>query len=190
MTDDFRVYHDLAPFLESHGIRVVGVRPGEPVPSAVQVLLGGPPADSRSIAIRPHREATLLAVLAALDPRPTAQGGYKRIVFGVDPGQVIGLAVLADGVALYVADERGPEQAVDRLAAWAEGLNGKDWEVHVGNGHPQVGRGMLGPLRRRLPAARIVLVPEDDTTPHRPVTQSRHTDAAIAIALRQPRPDD
>lgn len=190
MTEDFRVYHELAPFLESHGIRVVGLRPGEPVPAATQVLLGGPAGDARSLPLRSHREATLLAVLAALDERPTARGGYKRVVFGVDPGQVIGLAVLADGAPLYVAEERNGGDAVDRIAAWAQGLTAKTWDVHVGNGHPSVGRAMLPQFRRRLPAARIQLVPEDDTTPHRPVTRSRHTDAAIAIALREPRGDD
>lgn len=186
VTDDFRVYHDLAPFLESNGIRVVGLRPGEPIPASTQVLVGGPVGDARSLPLHPHRETTLLAILAALDDRPTARNGYKRVIFGVDPGQVIGLAVLADGAPLYVAEERASHAAVQRVASWAQGLTANAWEVHVGNGHPQVGRGMLQEFRRHLPAARILLVPEQDTTPHRPITQSRHTDAAIAIAMREP----
>lgn len=189
VTDDFRLYHDLAPFLEGHGIRILGLKPGEEVPPAVQILLNGPASDPRSIAVREHREATLLAVYAALDRRPTAHGGYQRVVFGVDPGQVIGLAVLADGTWLHVAEERDPVQAVHRIASWATGLSAHDWEVHVGNGSPAVGRALLGPLRRALPRARVLLVPEDDTTPHRPVTTSRHTDAAILIAQREPRFD-
>lgn len=186
VTDDFRLYHDLAPFLAQEGIQLLGLKPGERVPASVRVLLGGPEGDRRSIPLRAHREATLLAVYAALDERPTARGGYQRVVFGVDPGQVIGLAVLADGAWLHVAQVSKPEDAVERLADWATGLAARRWDVHVGNGDPQVGRPLLQALRQRLPQARVALVPEDKTSPYRPVTASRHTDAAILIALREP----
>lgn len=187
VTEDFRLYHELTPFLEAHGLRVLVIKPGEEVPASVQVLLGGPATDPRSVALRGHREATLLAVYAALDRRPTAKGGYQRVVFGVDPGQVIGLAVLADGAWLHVAEVRSGEDAVARIADWATGLTAKAWEVHVGDGHPQVGRGLLPALKRALPQARVLLVPEEATSPQRPVTESRHTDAAVLIALREPR---
>lgn len=186
VTEDFRVYHDLAPFLAEQGIQLLGLRPGERVPPSVRVLLGGPEGDSRSVALRGHREATLLAIYAALDERPTARGGYQRVVFGVDPGQVIGLAVLADGAWLHVAQVRKPDDAVDRIADWATGLVARRWDVHVGNGDPTIGRPLLQALRQRLPQARVSLVPEDKTSPYRPVTDSRHTDAAILIALREP----
>ena len=38
-------------------------------------------------------------------------------------------------------------------------------------------------LRIDNPQARVLLVPEEATSPFRPVTGSRHTDAAILIAL-------
>lgn len=189
VTDDFRLYHQLAPYLEANGIRVLGLKPGEVAPPSVRVLLGGPANDERSVALRDHPEATLLAVYAALDERPTARGGYERVVFGVDPGQVIGLAVLADGAWLHVAEVRSPEDVVARLGEWATGLSARHWEVHVGDGHPTVGRGLLPLVKARLPQARVLLVPEKATSPYRPVTGSRHTDAAILIALREPRLD-
>lgn len=189
VTDDFRLYHALAPYLEGHSIRVLGLKPDEAPPASVRVLLGGPPGDPRTVALREDREATLLAVLAALDDRPTARrpGGYQRVVFGVDPGHVIGLAVLADGVWLHVAEARSPGDAVERVAAWSTGLSAQRWEVHVGDGHPTSGRGLLPALKARLPQARVLLVPEEATSPFRPVTGSRHTDAAIHIAMREPR---
>ncbi len=165
---------------------MLGLRPDEPVPPAVRVLVGGPAGDARSVPLRTHREATLLAIYAALDERPTAQGGYRRVVFGVDPGHVIGLAVLADGAWLHVAEVRTIDAAVDRLRAWATGLSSKAWEVHVGDGDPQVGQPLLAALRGSLPLARVALVGEEKTSPYRPVTGSRHTDAAILIALREP----
>lgn len=189
VTDDFRLYHELAPYLESHQVRVLGLKPGEEAPKSVKVLLGGPAGDPRTVALREDREATLLALFSALDERPTARGGYQRIVFGVDPGHVIGLAVLADGAWLHVAEARSPEDAVERIAAWATGLCAKTWEVHVGDGHPATGRGLIPAMKARLPQARVTLVPEEATSPFRPVTGSRHTDAAIHIAMREPRMD-
>ncbi len=189
VTDDFRLYHELAPYLESQGVRVLGLKPGEPAPPAVKVLVGGPPSDPRSIALRADREATLLAIYAATDARPTARAGYHRIVFGVDPGEVIGLAVLADGETLLVGESRSAEAAADRLAVWSQGLSAQQWEVHVGDGHPRTGLQLRKSVAQRLPTARVAMVPEERTTPFRPVTHSRHTDAAILIALREPHPE-
>jgi hypothetical protein len=167
-------------------VRVLGLKPGEAVPASVRVLVGGPADDPRSVAVRADHEATLLAIQARLDDRPTARGGYQRIVFGVDPGQVIGLAVLADGQSLRVAEAQNPDEAVARLAAWSTGLASKAWEVHVGDGHPATRRRLVPALRKALPEARVFIVHEGATTPFRPVTRSRHTDAAILIARREP----
>lgn len=153
----------------------------------MRVLLGGPAGDPRTVPLRADREATLIAITAALDERPTARGGYQRVVFGVDPGQVIGLAVLADGVWLHVAEARSPAEAVDKVASWSTALTARRWEVHVGDGHPPTQRRLLPALKARLAQAKVMLVPEEKTSPFRPVTGSRHTDAAILIALREPR---
>lgn len=186
VTDDFRLYHALVPFLEGNGITVLGLKPGEAAPPSVRVLLGGPPTDERSVPLRADAEATLLAIHAALDDRPRVRNGYQRIVFGVDPGQVIGLAALADGHPLHVGEARSLDETTRRLAAWSTGLKAAAWEVHVGDGHPQVGRRLLPLLKQALPQARVLLVPERATSPYRPVTASRHTDAAILIARREP----
>ena len=183
VTDDFRLYYRLVPFLESQGLRVLVLRPGEAVPASVQCLLGGPPEDPRSVPLRADPEAVLLSAHCHLD---TAHIGYKRVIFGLDPGKVIGLAVVADGRWLLVAEAMSVQEAVDRVATWAGGLAARSMEAHVGAGAPEVGRRLLADLRARLPNASCSLVPEEDTTPGSPVTGSRHTDAAVQIALRRP----
>lgn len=185
VTEDFRLYHRLVPFLESAGLPVLVLRPGEEVPASVQALLGGPPDDPRSIALRDDDEATLLAVYTALDRRPGADG-YRRVVFGLDPGKVIGLAVLADEDCLLVGEAHSVEAAVARVVAWASGLAARHWEVHVGDGSPTEGRALVATLRDRLPQAEVALVREHDTTPFSHVSGSRHTDAAWHIAMRRP----
>ena len=163
---------------------MLGLQPGEAVPASVRVLLGGPESDARSMALRADPEATLLAILQALDHRPTARGGYKRILFGLDPGRVIGLAVVADGQVLLTAECLSVPEAVRRLLAWRTGLSGRVWEVHVGDGSPSVGQELASSLWDAFEGA-VLFVPERATTPFSPVTGSRHADAAALIALRE-----
>ncbi len=185
VTQDFALYHRLVPFLESHGVPVLGLRPGEPVPAAVRALVGGPPGDPRSVALRDNSDATLLAVFTHLDRHPDRLG-YKSVVFGVDPGKVIGLAVVADGHWLLVAEALSVDEAVQRIAAWITGLVAERWEIHVGDGFPVQGRELVASLRKSQPTVSVRLVPEAATTPGSVVSGSRHTDAAIHIAMRSP----
>lgn len=185
VTDDFRTYHRLVPFLEAHGLRVLVLRPGDPVPASVLVLLGGPSEDPRAVALRDDAEACLLAAYTRLDRRPGTPG-YRRAVFGVDPGKVIGLAVVADGHWLLVAEEHSVPAAVERLVRWSSGLDAEALAIHVGAGAPAVGRLLATVARDALPEARVHVVREEATTPGSQVTGSRHTDAAVHIALRQP----
>ncbi len=178
----------MVPFLEDYGIHVLGLAPGEPVPPSVRVLLNGPADDRRSQPVGPSREATLLAILAALDERPTARGGYDRVVVGVDPGDVTGLALLADDRVLLVGEEHSPSEAADRVVKWTKGLSARLWEVHVGDGAPEAAGAMIRAVGERLGDARILVVPEEGTTPYAVETVSRHTDAAIQIARREAAP--
>ncbi|HUR61496.1 MAG TPA: hypothetical protein VM286_03935 [Candidatus Thermoplasmatota archaeon] len=185
VTDDFRLYHRVVPFLESHGVQVLGLRPADPVPPSVRVLLGGPPQDPRSLPLQEDLEATLLASYRLLDRKP-GRDGYRRVVLGVDPGKVIGLAAVADGHWLLVGESLSVPDAVERLAGWAAGLAHPALEVHIGAGAPRVGRDLLARLARRMPTASVSLVREEATTPGSHVTGSRHTDAAVHIAMRDP----
>lgn len=185
VTEDFALYHRLVPFFARHGHPILVLKPGEAVPASVRVLLGGPVGDLRSLALRDDLEATLLSVLTHLDRKPGATG-YRRVVLGVDPGKVIGLAAVAEGRTLLVGESLSPEMACERLAAWVSGMTADDLRIQVGSGARSVGLDLIGRLRRRLPGLRVDLVAEHATTPVRPLTASRHTDAAIRIALRPP----
>ncbi len=186
VTTDMRLYHSLVPLLETHGLRVLGLRPEEDVPESIRVLLAGPPDDERSIALRKEPEATLLAVLQRLDERPTAEGGYRVVTFGIDPGETIGLAVVADDSPLMVAEAHGPRDAALRLAAWTTGLWTRRLRVHIGSGSPIIRDALVNECQRAMPEAHVAIVSEEATSPASPRTGSRHADAAVRIALRQP----
>lgn len=185
MTEDFRLYHRLAPFFEDHGITLLGLRPGEEVPVAVQAILDGPEGDPRSIPLRDDPDACYLAVLHALDPRRGLDEPYRLLRIGIDPGETIGLALLADGAVFHVAEAHGPKDAATRIRAWLQGLSADAVWVHVGDGSPPHAKAIIEALQD-IPGLTVSLVQERSSTPTAPVTGSRHTDAAIHIAMREP----
>lgn len=186
VTDDLRGYHELVPVFSARGIQLLGLRPDEAVPPSVRALIDGPPNDPRTVPRHAHDDATFLAVAQTLDDRPTARPTYRCITFGVDPGKTIGLAVLADGAAFMVAHEQTVSAAVARLLAWNDGLVGAMRRIHIGDGHAATGQQLFDAVQEAFPDALVAFVPEHATTPASPVTASRHTDAAIHIALRSP----
>ncbi len=183
VTGDLRLYHRLVPVFEKRGIPLLGLTPQDEVPESVQALLNGPPDDPRHVPVHQDDDATLLAALQRLDRR--RPGPYGHVTFGVDPGKTIGLAVVADDEPLLVREAQTIAAAIDRLCAWAEGLQSKHWAIHIGDGAPDVGEPLAEQLAQQLPDAPVRLIHEARTTPRAPVTGSRHADAAVRIALRR-----
>lgn len=183
MTDDFRVYHELAPWFERHGVQLLGLRPGDEIPPSVRVVLGGPPDDLRSAPLPDDTEAAWLLVCQGLDPRRNG-GPYHHVVLGIDPGATIGVAVLADGAVLLVAECRSVDEVIQRMTAWKPSLKTEAWAVHVGDGAPEVGDELAEAAASAWPDATVTFIPEQASSPPAPATMSRHTDAAIYIAMR------
>lgn len=181
VTSDFRVYHELAPFFEAKGQTILGLRPGEPVPDAVQVLLDGARDDPRTVPLRADPEATWIAAMLALDGRR-----IETAIVGVDPGQTIGLALLMGGLVFWACQVQDAHAAAQRIAAWHTAHPAAAWRVHVGDGAPPVGRAVRHAVREAVPAATVWTVPERGSTPTSAATGSRHMDAAIHIAMRTP----
>lgn len=183
MTDDFRRYHDLAPFFEERGVRLLGLAPGEEIPPVVRVVVGGPEGDARTVPMAVDPVVVWLGVLAALDPRRDHEP-YRRVVVGIDPGETIGLAVLADGSVFWYEECHDVAAVAPRVSAWHGALPARSWRVHVGDGAPDVGQAIMATLRS-LPDVHVTFVPEKASSPSTPSTTSRHTDAAIHIAMRE-----
>ncbi len=183
MTDDFRIYHELAPWFEARGVQLLGIRSDDEIPPSVRVILGGPPDDPRSVPLPADPEAAWLLVCQGLDARRNG-GPYRRAVIGVDPGATIGVALLADGAVFIVAECHAPADVARRLRVWRPSLRADAWAIHIGDGAPDVGQAIADEARRTWPDAKVSFIPEQASSPPAPATMSRHTDAAIYIAMR------
>ncbi len=183
MTDDFRVYHELAPWFEARGVQLLGLRAGEEVPPTVRVVLGGPPDDARSVPLPEDPEAAWLRVCQGLDARRNG-GPYRHVVVGVDPGATIGVALLADGAVFIVAECHSADEVARRLLVWRPSLDAEQWSIHVGDGAPEFGEPLAQAVQKAWPDAVVTFTSEQASSPAAPATMSRHTDAAIYIAMR------
>lgn len=173
MTNDFRLYHELIPFFAAAGLPVQVIAPDDPIAPNIQVVLNGPQNDSRTIKVV-HLETTLVRALLALQPN-------GKVVIGIDPGQVIGLALLRADRVLRVHQAHSINEALTHMALWKEATIAT---VHIGDGDPATGQPLLAGASQLFPG-RAFIVSEERTSPAAPATGSRHTDAACYIAMRK-----
>lgn len=184
-TDDFRRYHEWVMRLREADIDVLGIEPGKPVPRSVWGLLDGPDGDPRTIDGDGPEETVLLRVSTYLDPRAHKRGGdYEHVWFGIDPGHTMGIAALCDGYVLATRIHHDVDAMLETLAAWSHAVPGAEPRIALGRGAPKVRDRIRRHAAQSIPWLPIVLVHEDYTSPKKPVTGNKHTDAACLIAMR------
>lgn len=122
--------------------------------------------------------------------RQIAQGkeSYEKIIVGVDPGKVLGLAVLADGKVVETGNCLGTNEALNKIKTVLKNLKRTpetSVSVKVGDGVPQLREKLLQILDENLPS-NIVLesVSEIGTTRHTIETKHRRDLRDIFSAIR------
>jgi hypothetical protein len=86
-----------------------------------------------------------------------AQGkeDYEKIVVGVDPGKVFGLAVLADGEVVETGNCFSIEETLHKIESALQTLKGKSSpsiSVKIGNGVPEYKNELIQALDKTLPS--------------------------------------
>jgi hypothetical protein len=110
---------------------------------------------------------------------------YEKIVIGIDPGDVFGLAVVADGKVTETRNCFGLHEAEMEIGNIVESFNPPtDIIVKIGNGVP-IYRELLKTLDSQLPA-RVVLEEVSETGTDRPAKEGSHRRGLrdIASAIR------
>jgi hypothetical protein len=120
---------------------------------------------------------------------------FRKITIGVDPGEVFGWAVLADGRVEETGNCFGFEETSDRIASIVRGFEGTAVEsilVKVGDGVPQCTRNLLRVLDETLPAS-VLLESVSENGTSRGLNETKHRRgfrdivSAIQIAGRRGR---
>ena len=101
---------------------------------------------------------------------------YEKIVIGVDPGEVFGLAVLADGKVVETGNCFSVEETLDKIQNVLENLKDTPTTsvlVKIGDGVPQYREKLLQALDKALPS-NIVLESVGEAGTNRYINEAKH----------------
>jgi predicted RNase H-like nuclease (RuvC/YqgF family) len=120
-----------------------------------------------------------------------AQGkeSCERITIGVDPGEVFGLAVLADGILVETGNSFSLEETSERISGIVRNLRGSSVtsiSVKIGNGVPSQERDLIRMLDAQLPT-NVSLESVSEAGTNRSLNDEKHRrglrDIASAIQI-------
>lgn len=101
---------------------------------------------------------------------------FEKITIGVDPGEVFGLAVLADGKVVETGNCFSLEETLDKIVDIVRGFEGTAVEsisVKIGDGVPQCTGKFLRILDEALPAS-VSLESVSETGTNRSLNEAKH----------------
>ncbi len=183
-----KAYFLLVKELKERGIDFLSIIPGQPVPAEAKVVVTTenekPLINHEKILVYDENEAPSLVVNEAFKIL-RGKERYEKIVVGIDPGEVFGLAVVADGKVTETKNCFGTREVLSELKNMVKMFDTfTKVVVKIGNGVP-VYRELLASLDSELPQEVVLLVVGEAGT-DRPARRESHRRGLrdIASAIR------
>ena len=183
-----KAYFLLVNELKERGIDFLSIIPGQPVPAEAKEVVTTkkekPLINHEKILVYDENEAPNLVVNEAFKIL-RGKERYERIVVGIDPGEVFGLAVVADGKVTETKNCFGTREVLGELKNMIKMFDTfTKVVVKIGNGVP-VYRELLASLDSELPRE-VVLVVVGEAGTDRPARRESHRRGLrdIASAIR------
>ena len=185
----FLIVNDLR---EQH-IPFVSLIPGEALPSEVKVVI----TTERESRIVKHDKILIFHDESELDTLVNdvkrilmGKEAYEKIIVGIDPGEAIGLALIADGKVIEENNCFGTNELINTMIKMMRNVNFSvtSVSVRIGNGVP-VYKEILENLDNALPT-QVALEVVSEAGTNRPLNENkrsrkiRHISSAIHIAAR------
>jgi len=174
-----KAYYLIVNELKSRNIPFISLTPYDPVPMEIKVVL----TTERERPLIRHENVLALkededaqALINQALQQAEGKSGYEEIVIGIDPGEILGLAVLADGKVIKTGNCFSIKEAVDEIEKIVESL--KDVKagsmiVKIGDGTPEYKEKLLKALDNRLPPnVELESVSEAGTDRH--ISEAKH----------------
>jgi|YelNatPaOPRAMG01_1025707.scaffolds.fasta_scaffold67309_2 hypothetical protein len=186
-----RAYFLLVNALHEQGIGFISLVPGQPLPSKVKLVItteGEKAKVNYDKVLVFHGEAELESLIIEVKKMLAGKEAPERIVVGIDPGEAIGLVIVADGKVIEEGNCYSSHELTSSIVKVLRTVNFSVTSVvvKIGNGVP-VYKELLEDLDYSLPPqAALEVVGEAGT--NRPLTMHsrkiRHISSAIRIAGR------
>ena len=188
-----KAYFLIVNELREQRIPFISLVPGEPLPSEVKVVI----TTERERGLVKHEKVLILHDDCELDNlvnevKRIFQGkeAYEKIIVGIDPGEAIGLAVIADGKVIEESNCFGTSELVNSIIKMVRNVNFlvTNVSVKIGNGVP-VYKEILENLDDALPQ-QVALEVVSEVGTNRPLNENKrsrktkHISSAIHIAAR------
>jgi hypothetical protein len=190
-----KAYYLLVSEMKKMNLPFLSLTPYEPIPLEIKLVITTEEErhliDHENVLI--YKEGTdPQALINQALQHVEGKGSYEKIVIGVDPGEVLGLAVLADGKVIKTENCFGIKEALEEIQyiiKSLEGVKASSVIVKVGNGIPTYKEMLLKALDKALPSD-IVLECVSEAGTDRYISGSKHRRglrdivSAIRIARR------
>ncbi|MCJ7793604.1 hypothetical protein MUP42_01585 [Candidatus Bathyarchaeota archaeon] len=192
-TVEGKAYFLIVNELREQNISFISLVPGEPVPAEVKVVI----TTEKEKHLVKHEKILIFNNEGELDNlvnevKRILQGkeAYEKIVIGIDPGEAIGLAVIADGKVIEEGNCFSTQEVINSIIKTIRNVNFSltSVSVKIGNGVP-VYKELLEALDDALPPE-VALEVVGEAGTNRPLKENkrsrgiRHISSAIQIAGR------
>jgi hypothetical protein len=191
-TVEGKAYFLIVNKLQEQNISFLSLVPGESVPAEVKVAITTPKEEN----LVKHEKTLILKDDSDLDclvseVKKILEGkvAYGRIVVGIDPGEAVGLAVLADGKLIEEGNCYSTQEVIINITKTLKNVNFSQTNVSVkiGNGVPVYNK-ILEALDKALPK-QVALEVVNEKGTNKPLKNGhsreiRHISSAIRIAGR------
>jgi hypothetical protein len=179
--------------LREQNIPFISLVPGEPVPAEVKAVVTTEkekPLVKNSQILVFSGEGDLDVLVNEVKRMLLGKEAYEKIVVGLDPGEAVGLAVMADGKVIEEDNCYSSQEVINNIIKILKNVNFSRTAVSVkiGNGVP-VYRELLEALDSTLPPE-VALEVVGEAGTNKPLKHSghsrgvRHISSAIRIAAR------
>ncbi|MEM0357661.1 MAG: hypothetical protein QXL77_04725 [Candidatus Bathyarchaeia archaeon] len=190
-----KAYYLIVDELKRRNVPFVSITPHDPVPMEIKVVITTekerPLINHENVLTLKEDQGPQALVNQAIQ-QLEGKTSYEKIVIGVDPGEVLGVAVLADGKVIKTGNCFSIKETVNQIENIIGSL--KDFKastitVRVGNGVPEYKEKLLKALDKRLPP-NVELESVSEAGTDRYISEAKHRRgirdivSAIKIARR------
>jgi hypothetical protein len=186
-----KAYFFIVNALNENNIPFLSLIPGEPVPSEVKIVITTEkeqPLIMFDKVLVFNFESELDKLMSMVTIGLLGKESYEKIVIGIDPGEVNGLAVIADGKVIDKANCVGIIEAVNKIKGILKNVNlsATAVRIKIGNGVPAY-KELIEALDNTLPPQVVLEVVSEAGTNlplHKRSRRLRHITSATRIATR------
>jgi hypothetical protein len=186
-----KAYFFIVNALNENNIPFLSLIPGEPVPSEVKIVITTEkeqPLIKFDKVLVFNFESELDKLMSMVTIGLLGKESYEKIVIGIDPGEVNGLAVIADAKVIDKANCVGIIEAVNKIKGILKNVNlsATAVRIKIGNGVPAY-KELIEALDNTLPPQVVLEVVSEAGTNlplHKRSRRLRHITSATRIATR------